>query len=162
MKNERIKRLRSELKYLLEAEIEKEILENDIRLGDEAVRVADIAKDIYLKRGIDIKKLNKSFLGNLVDSITEMANLFKHKDKATKIKMIIDIVYIIVLLLLIKIPFDLVRDIGYQYIEILSTQTIYYNLWSLLFLLLYTITILCSFIVFVRNFNNKYKDTNSN
>ena len=34
--------------------------------------------------------------------------------------MVVEIIYIVVILLLLKIPFDLVRDIGYDYLELLS------------------------------------------
>ena len=70
--------------------------------------------------------------------------------------MVIDIVYLVLLIILLKIPFDLVRDIGYEYIEMLSTNNLFYTLWNLAFLLIYTITIICAFVVLVRNFNNKY------
>ena len=84
-------------------------------------------------------------------------NIFKTKDSKTKRKMLVEIIYIILLLLLLKIPFDLVRDIGYDYIELLSTNNLYYNLWNIAFLVLYTITIFCTFLVLLKNFNNKYK-----
>ena len=70
--------------------------------------------------------------------------------------MIIDIVYFVILLLLIKIPFDLVRDIGYEYLEMLSTNNTLYTLWNLAFLLIYTITLICTAIVLIKNFNSKY------
>lgn len=161
MKNERIKKLRNELKYLLDTEIEQEIIENDLKLNTEEVDIKELAKSIYLKRGLDIKKIKKNFFGDLVDSITEMGTLFKEKNKSTKRKMIVELIYIGILLLLIKIPFDLVRDIGYEYIEIITTKTIYFNLWNILFLIIYTITILCTLIVFIRNFINKYKNTSN-
>ena len=73
--------------------------------------------------------------------------------------MYLEIVYIVLLLILMKIPFDLVRDIGYEYIELLTTNSLFYTLWNFAFLLLYTITLICSVIVLIRNFNKKYKDT---
>ena len=55
-----------------------------------------------------------------------------------------------------KIPFDLIRDIGYEYIELISNNSILITTWNLVFLLLYTITIICVAIVLIRNFNKKY------
>lgn len=159
MKENRIKQLRNELNFLLKDEIEKELIEYNAKIEDESIRVKEIANEIYLKRGLDVSKLKKGFVNNLIDNINEMASLFKNKDKITKNRMYLEIVYILLLLILIKIPFDLVRDIGYEYIELITTNSLFYTLWNLIFLLLYTITFVCSFIVLIRNFNKKYKDT---
>ena len=159
MKEKRVKELKNELNVLLKEEVEKELILNDSKLEDEKISVKDIAKDIYLKRGIDVSKLNKGLINNLIDNISELFNLFKNKDKKTKNKMYLEIVYIVLLLILMKIPFDLVRDIGYEYIELITTNSLFYTLWNFAFLLLYTITLICSIIVLIRNFNKKYKDT---
>lgn len=159
MKENRIKQLRNELNFLLKDEIEKELIEYNAKIEDESIRIKEIAKEIYLKRGLDVSKLKKGFVNNLIDNINEMASLFKNKDKITKNRMYLEILYILLLLILIKIPFDLVRDIGYEYIELITTNSLFYTLWNLIFLLLYTITFVCSFIVLIRNFNKKYKDT---
>jgi len=159
MKEKRVKELKNELNVLLKEEVEKELILNDSKLEDEKISVKDIAKEIYLKRGIDVSKLNKGLINNLIDNISELFNLFKNKDKKTKNKMYLEIVYIVLLLILMKIPFDLVRDIGYEYIELITTNSLFYTLWNFAFLLLYTITLICSVIVLIRNFNKKYKDT---
>lgn len=159
MKEKKVKELKNELNVLLKEEVEKELILNDSKLEDEKISVKDIAKDIYLKRGIDVSKLNKGLINNLIDNISELFNLFKNKDKKTKNKMYLEIVYIVLLLILMKIPFDLVRDIGYEYIELITTNSLFYTLWNFAFLLLYTITLICSVIVLIRNFNKKYKDT---
>ena len=159
MKEKRVKELKNELNVLLKEEVEKELILNDSKLEDEKISVKDIAKDIYLKRGIDVSKLNKGLINNLIDNISELFNLFKNKDKKTKNKMYLEIVYIVLLLILMKIPFDLVIDIGYEYLELITTNSLFYTLWNFAFLLLYTITLICSVIVLIRNFNKKYKDT---
>ena len=70
--------------------------------------------------------------------------------------MILDLIYMFLVIILVKLPFNLVRDIGYDYILIASKSTLIENLWYLLFLVLYTITALCIFIVLARGFNKKY------
>ena len=158
MKDDRIKKLNNELKYLTDAERQKEIAYYDNALGNNDIDVKNIAKEIYLRRGIDYTKLNKGVFNNIISTITDLIAVFKNKDSKVRSKMITEIVYIVVILLLLKIPFDLVRDLGYDYLELLSTNNLYYNLWNILFLILYTITIFCTFIVLIRNFNNKYKN----
>lgn len=150
----KIKLLEKELKYLTKEAISEEIEKNKIRLETDEIR--KIANDIYLSRGLDITKLKRNITSNIINDLGLAFAGFKNKDKATKRNMIIDIVYFVILLILIKIPFDLVRDIGYEYIEMLSTNNTFYTLWNLAFLVLYTITIICTFIVLVKNFNNKY------
>ena len=117
-----------------------------------------LAKEIYLRRGIDYTKLNKGFFNSIINTITDLSTIFKNKDSKVKRKMIVEIIYIVLVLLLLKIPFDLIRDVGYDYIDLLSTNNTYYVLWNVLFLVLYTIVIFCTFIVLIRNFNNKYKN----
>lgn len=156
MIEKRKKALLKELKYLTSDVQTKEIELNKKALENENVKIKDLAQEIYVKRGIDIKKIQGGFLLALTDEITTFSGLFYNKDKKVRNKMIWELLYIVILLVLIKIPFDLVRDIGLDYIEIITTKELYYNLWSLLFLILYTITIICSFLVLIRNFNQKY------
>ncbi len=158
MKEDRIKKLNNELKYLTDAERQKEIINYNVALENNDVDIKNIAKEVYLRRGIDYSKLNKGVFNNIINTITDLSTIFKNKDSKVRSKMIVEIIYIVVILLLLKIPFDLVRDIGYDYLELLSTNSLYYNLWNIAFLILYTITIFCTFIVLIRNFNNKYKN----
>lgn len=151
---DKVKLLEKELKYLTKDAIKEEISMNKNRLEKEEVRV--IANDIYLNRGLDITKLKRNITSNLMNDLGSAFSGFKEKDKTIKKSMIIDIIYFVILLILIKIPFDLVRDIGYEYIEMLSTNNMFYTLWNLAFLLLYTITLICTAIVLIKNFNSKY------
>ncbi len=162
MKEENIKKLNKELQFLLEEERKKEIARYDVALNDEKANIKNIANAIYQSRGIDYKKLNKGIFNNIMDTINDLRNVFVGKDSKTKKKMIWEIVYTILILILLKLPFDLVRDIGYNYIEILTTNHLFEKIWELAFLLMYTITFICAFIVLIRNFNQKYKNISTN
>ena len=151
---ENIKKLEKELRFLTD-EARKEEIEKNKQLINNS-KIKELARNIYISRGLDITKLKGSFTNNLMEELNNFFNSFKNKDKETKRKMIIDIIYLVLLIILLKIPFDLVRDIGYEYIEMLSTNNLLYTLWNLAFLLIYTITVICAFVVLVRNFNNKY------
>lgn len=150
----KIKELEKELQYLTDKAKEEEINKNKSRLDQEEIK--DIVNDIYLSRGLDIKKLKGNISNNVFNDLVAVLNGFRNKDKATKKNMVIDIIFLILILILIKIPFDLARDIGYEYVELISTNNTLYTLWNLAFLLIYTITLICVAIVLIKNFNNKY------
>ena len=151
---EKIKLLEKELKYLTKEAKQMEIEKNINRLDSEEIR--NIANDIYISRGLDISKLKRNFTSNMINDFSNIFSNYKNKDKYTKKKIVIDIIYYIIILLFLKIPFDFVRDIGYEYIEMLTTNNALFTVWNLVFLLLYTITLICTALVLIRNFNNKY------
>lgn len=153
--DEKVRKLEKELKFLTKEAITEEISINKEKLS-ENINVRNLANEIYLKRGLDISKLNRNVTSNLINDLNSAFNGFKDKDKIIKRKMIVEIVYIVLIVIFIKIPVDLIRDIGYEYIEMLSTNTLYYNLWNLAALIIYTIIAICTFIVLIKNFNNKY------
>lgn len=150
----KIKELEKELQYLTDKAKEEEINKNKSRLDQEEIK--DIVNDIYLSRGLDINKLKGNISNNVFNDLVVVLNGFRNKDKVTKKNMVIDIIFFILILILIKIPFDLVRDVGYEYVELISTNNTLYTLWNLSFLLIYTITLICVAIVLIKNFNNKY------
>ncbi len=158
MKDEKLKKLEKELRYLVIDERKKE-LDAYSNIIEGNVKVEDLAKEIYLKRGIDYNAIKKDGLfNNLGATVSEFGSLFKNKTGDTKKKMIFEIIYMVVLVVLLKVPFDLVRDVGYDYIELLTTNDLLYTLWNLAFLLLYTIVLICTLIYLIRNFNKKYRD----
>lgn len=79
-----------------------------------------------------------------------MVKLFKPKDKSTKKSIIIDIIYMVLLIIFVKIPFDIMKDIGNEFIDIL-TNNLFSKLWDLRFTLLYLIAVL-SVLLFFKKF----------
>lgn len=59
-----------------------------------------------------------------MNSIENISNTFQDIDKQVRKKMIVDIILMVIILLLVKIPFNLIRDIGYDYIELLFKKHI--------------------------------------
>ena len=91
------------------------------------------------------------------NTINEYINIFKNKDMKVTSKMILELLFDLLIVLLIKIPFDLIKNIGYDFIKVLSTNNLYDKLWNYGFLILYIITAICTLIIFLRNFKNKYQ-----
>lgn len=156
MKEKNAEKLKKELKYLLDTEIEREIELNSRELDNENIDIKKLANYIYIKRGIDINKLNNNY--NFLNNTERLIKGFKNKDKDLKIKMLIDLLLMLIILFLLKAPFDLVRDIGYEYIEIISNNNIISTLWNLLNLIGYTITLIFSFIKLIKNYSAKYNN----
>lgn len=162
-KIEYLNKLKSELCYLTKEELTKEIdcydkyfsnkLESEVitSLGTPK----ELAKKIYIKRGIDPSKLKKNFINNISESFVNLNSAFKNKKNDTKL-MVIDILYMFIILVLIKFPINLVRDIGFSYLDILTKNSTLELLWNLGFLIIYTIVAISVFVVLVRNFSKKY------
>ena len=155
MKDERINKLRGKLKYLEDIEIDKEINNNSDKLKTDK-DIEKIAKEIYHKRGINYQKINNNIFNNFMYEIQQFVNIYKERDKKTRRLMIFDLIYMLALLILIKVPFILVKDISYEYITLLISNNIISKIWDVIFLLIYTATIICTFIVLMNNFNSKY------
>lgn len=167
-KEEYLKRLEKELNFLTQEELTKEIEcykkffnseeEKKVEFVDTINSLGtpkELSKKIYLKRGIDPSKLKRNFINSIITSVINIINAFKNPKNERK-NMILDLIYMFLVIILVKLPFNLVRDIGYDYILIASKSILIENLWYLLFLVLYTITALCIFIVLARGFNKKY------
>ncbi len=152
----REEKLFKELKYLKNDIRNSEMESAKEKLDNPKIPIKEIAIEVYDRRGIDYNKLEKGSFNNIETLVSDFSNSFKGKDKKTTRKMILELIYILLIVVLLKIPFDLVNDIGYEYIEILSTKQLYYNLWNIGFLILYTITFIATAIVLLRNFNEKY------
>ena len=158
MKEKNIKNLENELRYLTNevkmADIEKY---NNV-LANDKVDIKKIAEEIYLSHGINYAKLNKGFFNNLIETITEFGSLFKNKTGNIKGKMFLEMLCMVLILVFLKVPFDFVRDLGFDYIELLTNNNVLYVIWNLVFLFLYTIVFICTLVVLMCNFNSKYRD----
>jgi len=154
--DKKIKILERELRYLKKEVIIEEIENNKTGLDYKNVNIKSLAKDIYERRGIDYSKLKTNIFSVFINEFSLALDGIKNKSLNIKRKMIFDLLTLILIVVLIKIPFDLVRDIGYEYLEMLSINNTLYTLWNLAFLIIYTITLICTAIVLIKNFNSKY------
>ena len=158
MKEENVKRLENELRFLEDDAWKSEIEKYSAVLANDKVDTKKLAMEIYQSRGINYQKLNKGFFNTLMETITEFGTLFKNKSGNIRGKMFLEMLVMVLLLVFLKVPFDFVRDLGFDYIELLTNNNILYVIWNLVFLFLYTIVFICTLIVLMRNFNSKYRD----
>ncbi len=162
-KEEYLNKLKKELCYLTKEELKKEMNCYDkyfsTKKEDEAYKSLgspkELARKIYLKRGIDSSKLKRNFISNVSEAFVNINNAFKDKNNDPK-KMALDILYMFLIIIFIKFPVDLVKDIGASYLEILTKNSTLELIWNLGFLFIYTIVALSAFIILSRNFSKKY------
>jgi len=155
--DENFKMLEKELKYLTDDARNLELKSKEDILKNGLINVSELANKIYLDRGLDIEKIKSNTANHFINDLSLLFSNFSKKEKRIKRNIIIDFVYLIILIVLTKIPFDLVRDIGLEYIEIINNNTSFIAIWNLIFLIFYTIIAICIFIALIKNIVNKYK-----
>lgn len=115
----------------------------------------DLVKAIYLSHGLDYKKV---FTGNL--SVKGVKGSFKNfysqisgNDKKKAKSAILSFLYIIILIILLKIVFIFVRDMGSQFLSDLFSNKIFSKVYYVSFEVLY---ILVAIIIFFKMFTKKF------
>lgn len=80
------------------------------------------------------------------DDLLDLANVFKKSDNQKRMRMIIDLLFLVVITCVLKIPFIFVRNIGDNLISIILNGNInVLAIWGLLIEILYVIIALSFF-----------------
>lgn len=152
--------LRKRLSFLSQSEKEKEVLYyiNEIdktnKPDEEIIKsfgtMEDIVKKICEKHGIDYKTVApKKFFGGFqefYDALLTLGTIFKQSDNQKRSKLIFDILFLIVITCVLKIPFLFVRDLGDSFIQAFLAGNInFLAIWGLLNELLYVVVALSFF-----------------
>ena len=169
-KKEFVDYLNTKLIYLVDSEKNKEIdkyvsvIDNYIKMGQtETDAVAsfgdpnDLVTAIYLSHGLDYKKLytgGTSFKG-FKGALKRFFNIISGQDKKEAKNAILYVLYLILLVILLKIGFILVRDTLSTMIEDLLGNGIINKIYYLSFEIIY---VLCAILVFVKMFTKKFKN----
>lgn len=151
--DEKIKELRSKISFLTQEEIERQVSLNKESIENN-IDIDAIVDSICKDKGIDIKKINGTANEKVGKSLNTFINLFSIKE--IRKSLIIDVVVNVLIILLLKLPFDFVRDLGYDYLDALSSNQLLYSLWNILFLIVYTVVLVFLVIFTIRRINNKY------
>lgn len=153
-KEEFLKELRYQLRYLNKDIIEEEIKSyNNLESYNQLPY--EIANKIYEKRGINIKVTKKA---NFFNSINIIINNFKRKDKKIILNTLSFLLYLFILIILIKIPFIYVRDITSTIFNNIISNKIINTIWNLLFEFLYAITAIITFIKLINIRAQEYEN----
>lgn len=156
-----LKTLRKRLSFLSQSEKEKEILYyiNEIdktnKSDEEIIKsfgtMEDIIKKICDKHHIDynIVAKKKCFNGlhEFYDVLLTLGSIFKNSDNQKRSKLIIDILFLIIITCIIKIPFIFIRDLGDSFISVFWNNSInFLAIWGLAIEFFYIIVSLSFFI----------------
>ena len=167
-KKEFIGFLDGKLYYLVEnarnQEISKytEVIDNYVNMGQtEENAIAsfgdpnDLVKAIYLSHGLDYKKLlsNKLSGKGIKNSFKNFYAIVTGSDKKKAKSAILSFLYIILLIILLKILFIFVRDLGLQVFNDIFSGKVFSKIYDISFEVLYIIVAL---IVFFKMFAKKF------
>lgn len=161
--------LNNKLYYLVESEREKEInkyssvIDNYVNMGQsetDAVNslgnLEDLVLSIYLSHGLDYKKIYSgkvSGKGFLV-ALKNFYSLLTNKDKKKAGNALLYFIYLILLVILLKVVFIFIRDIGLQIFDEIITNSIVDRVYSITFNVIY---VACAILLFVKLFIKKFK-----
>lgn len=168
-KKEFISFLDEKLYYLLDnaknTEISKyeSVIDNYVNMGQsEEDAVAsfgdpnDLVKAIYLSHGLDYKKFNSSSITGkgIKDSFKSFYSSITGTDKKKAKNAILGFLYIILVVILLKVVFIFIRDMGTQVFSDLYSDTTFSRIYDITFEVLY---VLVAIFVFFKMFTKRFK-----
>ncbi len=146
-KEEFLKALRKNLKWLSKQEREEELVYYENRDNYDLDPII-IANEIYQKRGLKISLVKKI---KFLDAVNILINSLQSKNKEKLKKVLLFFLYMFFLIIIIKIPFIYIRDmISNIFIDTFKNNNTY-TLWALSLELLYAITAILIFIRMIKN-----------
>lgn len=145
-KEEFLKALRKNLKWLSKKEREEELVYYENRDNYDLDPII-IANEIYQKKGLKISLVKKI---KFLDAVNILINSLKSKNKEKLKKVLLFFLYMFFLIIIIKIPFIYIRDmISNIFIDTFKNNSTY-ALWALSLELLYALTAILIFIRMIK------------
>lgn len=172
-RKEFLRALRKNLSFLTKEEMEKEILiyinkidgskESDANVIKSFGSMEDIVKEICVKHDLNYKTIRKgkdSWLKKFYNELIELSTILKKSDGKKRIRILLDVLLLIVIACILKIPFIFIRDLGDRLFEIFSNNDIrVLAIWGLSIEIFYVIIALTFFIrTFRKWFENIEKE----
>ncbi len=168
-RKEFLKSLRKELAFLEKEELEKEVLyyinkidstkESDFEIIKTFGTMEDITKEVCKRHGLNyktIKEEKQNWFKNFYTNLIELSTILKNSDGKKRSKIILDILLLIVVTCVLKIPFIFIRDLGDRAIEtILESNITILALWGLMIEIVYVVIALT---FFIKTFERWFKE----
>lgn len=168
-KNKFIETLNLKLDYLVETEKNKEIekyksvIDNYVNMGQSEVEavsslgsVDDLVSAIYLSHGLDYKKISTGKVTGkgLKIAFKNFYNAVTNKDKKVAGSALLYFLYLILLIILLKVVFIFIRDMGSQVFSDISVNSTVDKIYGIIFNVLY---IASAILLFIKLFVKKFK-----
>lgn len=139
------------------------VIDNYVKMGQSEENAVssfgdpdDLVKAIYLSHGLDYKKIfsNKASTGGIKGSFKNFYSIVTGNDKKKARNAILSFLYIILLIILLKVVFIFIRDMGSQVFSDLISGKMFSKIYDITFEVLYVIVaIIVFFKMFAKKFN---------
>lgn len=158
-RNEFLRNLRKHLSFLEKEELEREVLffinkidtakESDEEVIKTFGSMDSIVKEVAKKHGLNYKTIKKkeSWFKKFYNELVDLSTILKNSDGKKRGKIILDVLLLIIITCVLKIPFIFVRDMGDRFIEtVLESNMNVLALWGLFIEIVYVVAALSFFI----------------
>ncbi len=169
-RKEFLKILRKRLSFLDKDTLEKEVLyyinkidsskKSDKEVIESFGGLDEIVKSVCKKNNIDYKKIqdNKGWFKEFYNALVDLSTILKNSDGRKRTKILLDLLILLCVTCVLKIPFIFVRDLGDRFIEtILNSNINVLAIWGLIIEIVYIVVAL-SF--FIKTFKKWFKGFN--
>lgn len=158
-RNTFLKSLRKNLSFLEKEELEKEVLyyinkidsskESDEEIIKSFGSMESIVKEVSKKHGLNYKTIDKkeNWFKTFYNDLVDLSTILKNSDGKKRTKILLDLLLLVVITCVLKIPFIFVRDLGDRLVEIILNNNItILAVWGFVIEILYVIVALSFFI----------------
>lgn len=149
-----LRKLRKELKFLNRNNL-KLIMDEYKSLDNYDLDPKEEAKKVYKRLGFEVPEKQ-----HFLDSVSYIINVFKSKDKSLIQNLVLFFLYMLLIIIIVKVPFIYTRDMVSNIFNSLQSDETYV-VWNLVIEVLYTITALLVAIYLINNKVKNLKKTKS-
>jgi len=167
-RNTFLKRLRKHLNFLEKEELEQEVLfyinkiDSSKETDEEVIKsfgsMDSIVKEVAKKHGVNYKNVAKKekWYKRFYNALLDLSTILKNSDGKKRTKILLDLLLLVVITCILKIPFIFVRDLGDRVVEtILNSNITILAIWGLIIEIIYVVVALSFFIkTFLKWFSN--------
>lgn len=165
-----IKELRRNLKFLSKEELEKEVLyyinliDESSKPDEEVIKgfgkMSNIVKDVCEKHGLDYnvvkRQINSNWFKDFYNELVNLSTILKNSDSKKKVTILMDLLILILVTCILKIPFIFIRDLGDRMIEVMFDSNITALALMGLFIEILYVVVALSF--FIKTFKKWFKN----
>ena len=122
---------------------------SDVEVIQSFGKMDDIVKDVCKKHGINYKtvKVNDNWFKRFYNELVDLSTILKNSDGKKRGKILLDVLLLIVITCVLKIPFIFVRDLGDQFVgTVLQNDMTILAIWGLIIEFVYIVVALYFFV----------------